>query len=127
MEELTAGVRELHQRVGHLDDLLRERDVTTDLSEKLSAAAHDVAEQNTRRIRLLWIVGTVVALLWTPMTAWGAMWMHERVRNTCLPSVLLVEYVGGDREPNLDRNEPWYCGIFPGTNHPREDRHVPSE
>lgn len=125
MREFSEGVRELHERVEALDGLLHERTAVADLSERRADAAHAVSERNTHRIRLLWIAGVVVAFLWTPMTAYAAVWVHERVRNTCLPSVLLVEYVNGE-DVRLDGPEPWYCGIFPGTRHPEEDRRGPA-
>lgn len=115
MEELTQGIRELHTRVGDLDALLRERSMVTDLSERRADAAHEqatvaqhAAQLNSRRIRVLWICGLFVALLWTPLTAYGAVWVHERIRNNCYPGAL---YVAGP-PPSV---EAWYCGIFPGT------------
>lgn len=118
MEKLTADVRALHDQVRRLDSLLHQAGTVTDLADKRADAAHDQAERNNRRIRRLFAAGLVAAFLWTPATAYFAMWMHERVRNTCLPSSLLVDYVNGDRTPDLTRDEPWYCDLFPGTGHP---------
>lgn len=126
MEELTQGVRELHARVGHLDDLLHERTVIADLADRRADAAHDAAERNLGRIKRLWAAGMAVAFLWTPMTAYSAVWMHERVRNTCLPDVLLVQVLDGNKNPSLD-HEPWYCGMFPGTGRPQKDRYGPAD
>jgi hypothetical protein len=111
MEELSAGIRDLHDRVRHLDEQLRERGETHDLHERLGAAAMEVAELTRSRIRWLWAAGMMVALLWTPATAYGAVWFHELVRNTCYPAVVLEH-----RHP---AEQPWYCSIFPGTHHGR--------
>lgn len=111
MEEFDAGVRELHERVGRLDDLLRQAGTVTDLADRRSDAAHEQAEKNHRRIRRLWIAGLIVAFLWTPTTAYSAVWLHERVRNHCYPGVVYAE-------PARPGGEPWYCGAFPGTGRP---------
>lgn len=125
MEELTRGVQDLHKRVEDLDTLLHQRTIVADLRERRADAAHEVAEQNVTRIKHLWIAGLIVAFLWTPITAYGAVWVHERVRNTCLPDVLLVQLLDGNKHPSI-AHEPWYCGIFPDTGQPQEDRYGPA-
>ncbi len=114
MEDFAEGVRALHQRVAQLDSLLQERSVVTDLADRRADAAADLAERNTGRINRLFVAGLLVALLWTPATAYGAVWLHERVRNHCYPGVV---YEAG----NPPAAEPWYCGAFPGTG--RDDGH----
>lgn len=125
MEELTRGIQDLHQRVEDLDTLLHQRTLVADLRERRVEAAHEVAEHNTVRIKRLWAAGLAVAFLWTPVTAYGAVWMHERVRNTCLPDVLLVQVLDGNKNPSV-ASEPWYCGMFPGTGRPQKDRYGPT-
>jgi hypothetical protein len=120
MKELTEGVRALHQRVEQLDEQLHEHRGLADLREKLGAAAIAQAENTRALLRKMIVVQIVGLVLWTPVVAYGAVWMHERVRNTCLPTVLLVDYLNGDEHP-VPGVEPWYCGIFPGTNHPLRD------
>lgn len=115
MEELTAGIRDLHDRVKHLDDQLRERGEATDLHERLGAAAMQVAERTRAGMRWLWIVGTLVALVWSPLVAYGAVWSHEKIRNDCYP--VAVWDVAPPPGP-LRRPEPWWCHAFPGTDHP---------
>lgn len=112
MEELSEGVRELHQRVEALGELLHRTGEATDFSDRRADAAHDVAERNSFRIRRLFVAGLIVAFGWTPFTAYGAVWVHERVRNTCYPGVVHVE-----GHPTAGE-APWYCGIFPGTGRP---------
>ena len=107
-EELSRGVHDLHERVEQLDDLLRSRVSTADLRERRADAAHQRAEENSHRIRRLWLAGLAVALLWTPSTAYGAVWMHERIRNHCYPGVMFT----AENPPAV---EAWYCNIFPGT------------
>lgn len=114
MEELSAGIRDLHDRVKSLDDQLRERSVATDLHERLGAAALEAAETTRTRIRRLWICGMLVALVWSPFVAYSSVWLHERVRNYCYPSA-----VWSAPPPTAAQDEPWYCSAFPGTGHHR--------
>lgn len=105
----------LMRRLDGIDELFSRQEQERDFSERLGAAALDMAEgakvtaagvaRLTHRIATVLAVGL---LLWTPVVAYGAVWMHERVRNTCYPL--------GVAQGQAD--EPWYCGIFPGTNHP---------
>lgn len=118
MEDFEEGVRALHQRVGELDALLQQRSLVADLADRRADAAHDEAEtahreaaRNSRRIRRLFTAGVAVALLWTPLTAYGAVWTHELVRNNCYPGVIYDE-------PARPGGEPWFCHIFPGTDRP---------
>jgi hypothetical protein len=111
MEQLTQGVRDLHQRVSRLDELLQEHRGTANLQERLSAAAHDTAEATRRLVRRLLVLMAVGLLLWTPVVAYGAVWVHEKIRNNCYPGVMLVL--------NPPVEEPWYCTLFPGTDHPQ--------
>lgn len=117
MEELSAGVRDLHERVGRLDELLQADRVVEDLREKRADAAHDVAERTSRRVRLMLVAGVLVAFGWTPLTAYGAVWVHELVRNNCYASVEFAD------QPPAPADEPWYCGAFPGTD--RHGAHTP--
>ncbi len=114
MEEFTEGVRDLHQQVRRLDTLLHERTTVADLSERRADAAHATAEETRRRLRWLLVAGLFVALVWTPVTAYGAVWTHEKVRNNCYPTVAFEP----DPVPIPASGEPWYCGMFPGTDHP---------
>lgn len=113
-DEFETGVRDLHEKVGRLDELLNQRTIVTDLADRRADAAHAVAEEATKKIRRVIVACALVAFLWTPLTAYGAVWMHERVRNHCYPGVTYQA-----ETPPAD--EPWYCGAFPGTG--RHDNH----
>jgi hypothetical protein len=113
MDDFTAGVRELHQRVGDLDNLLRADAIARDLSEKLGDAAAAKAERAQNLMRRVLTVLTVGLLLWTPVVAYGAVWLHEKVRNNCYPVVAF----DATPVPRPAEGEPWYCGLFPGTDH----------
>lgn len=113
MEELEAGVRSLHEQVRNLDDLLREGQVERDLSERLTAAASQQAEEASRLavlthglVRTMVVVVALGLLVWTPFVAYGAVWFHELVRNQCYSYGAILRH---------DGDAPWYCGIFPGT------------
>ncbi len=114
MQPFGEGVRDLHERVARLDELLTVQVRADVFREKRADAAVDRAEKNTVKIRQLWTAGLLVTLLWTPTTAYGAVWMHEKIRNNCYPGAIHIEGPppGG---------EAWYCGIFPGTD--RLDAH----
>lgn len=109
--------RQMMRRLDDIDDLFSRQEQERDYSEKLGAAAWAEAEgakvtatsvqRLTQRIAKVLAVGL---LLYTPLIAYGAVWMHERVRNDCYPVASPV-------------TEPWFCGLFPGTNHP----HHPGE
>jgi len=113
MEELAAGIRDLHSKVQHLDEMLREDQAVRDMHERLGAAVAASAEEATRIaaaahgvVKRIFLAITVAMAVWTPFVAYGAVWAHELVRNTCYNGVTLVE-------PNHNH---WYCNIFPGTN-----------
>lgn len=111
MEELTAGVRALHDRVEKLDDLLHEHRDTADLREKLGAAAMRHADNTRALLRRVAILLAAGLLIWTPVVAYAAVWAHEKVRNNCYPVLWLEE------PASSHVHEPWYCGLFPGTDH----------
>lgn len=113
MEELAAGIRELHERVASLDSLLKIDARARDLSERMGVAASVQAEEASRLARVahdlsrrMTVVVAFALVIWTPVVAYGAVWFHELVRNTCYQSATQVD-------------EAWYCGIFPGTGHHR--------
>jgi hypothetical protein len=114
MQEFDAGVRDLHERVERLDGLLHERTTIADLTDKRADAAHATAEDTRRRQR--WIVAVIAAgmLVWSPTVAYAAVYGHELVRNNCYPGVALMEPPGGWL-PAYAVDQPWYCGLFPGT------------
>jgi len=109
-----ADVQALLGRLDGIDELFAEERASRNLQEKLADAAADIAEKATDEVaetrRLLRTVIAVVAvglLVWTPIVAYGAVWFHELVRNTCYPVAELAE----DRPVD----EAWYCDLFPGT------------
>lgn len=115
MQELEAGIRELHERVASLDTLLREDRETRDLHEKLGAAtasqaeeAVDLARMVQAFVRKVFIIVTVAMLTWTPFIGYGSVWVHEKMRNNCYPGNQLTE-------PGSPSRDPWYCTLFPGT------------
>lgn len=114
MEELSAGIRDLHDRVKHLDAALREHQGTTDLREKLGAAAHEEAKRTAGQLRKIALIVAAGLLIWSPAVAYGAVWGHEAVRNNCYPTWAVREQGPPVVVPVQD--EPWFCSLFPGTN-----------
>jgi len=112
-EQLHEGVRDLHDRVTRLSDSLQADRVARDLSERLAGAADETAERTRSRLHHVAVVLALGLLLWTPLTAYGAVWLHEKVRNNCYP---LAAYGQPAAPPPAE--EEWYCGLFPGTDHP---------
>jgi len=115
-------IRELMDRLDVVDSLFTEDRLARDLAERLADAAADAAEDaaetahtNRRLLTGIAAVLTTGLLLWTPVVAYGAVWGHERVRNTCYPAA------GAQQETVEDPY--WYCGIFPGTGRPDPARH----
>lgn len=116
-ERYIPQVQELLARLEKIDALFESASIRRDFSEKLNAAAvHTANEANERsevlvnafrRVRLMIAIGL---LLWTPFVAYGAVWMHEKIRNNCY----VVTY-NNTHPTNIDG--AWYCNLFPGTDH----------
>lgn len=117
MDELHEGVRDLHERVARLSDSLQADRVARDLSERLAGAADETAERTRSRLHHVAVVLALGLLLWTPLTAYGAVWLHEKVRNNCYPAAVYDVLI-----PPTPVEEQWYCGLFPGTDHPMPPR-----
>lgn len=107
-------IGELNGRLDSIDSEFADEQTRRDLSEKLGAAAVTVAEDAKRtakramgNLRTIVAVVAVGLVIYTPLIAYGAIWLHERVRNTCYPADVLVRAA-----PQPDH---WYCEIFPGT------------
>lgn len=122
-ESQVEEVRVLLERLDSIDNLFARERRERDLAEKLAAAADAHADRAVAAVRetrrILRTVVAVVALglvLWTPFVAYGAVWVHERVRNSCYPA--LAELI----HATPTSADPWYCGLFPGTGRPD---HVP--
>lgn len=118
MRELEAGIRDLHERVSLLGDLLSEDQIQRDLHERLAESTVKTAEEAGRlaklahdMVRRTFLIVTVALVTWTPFLTYGAVWVHELVRNTCYNGVTLVE----------SDEDAWYCSIFPGTGRHRGD------
>lgn len=116
MEELSQGIRELHQRVTELDELMQVDARARDLSERMGLAATVAAEEAARlavvahdMVKKIIVIVAIGLVVWTPFVGYGAIWFHEMVRNHCYsPTTMHVPSASMD---------PWYCGIFPGTGH----------
>lgn len=116
-QQYVRDARAMLERLDRIDRIFREERATRDLHERLAEGAAREAEtaQETARhsvalLRYVMVVVAVGLLFWTPVVAYGAVWFHEKVRNTCYPFVQVTEPF-----PAL-YNEPFYCGMFPGTN-----------
>ena len=113
-DALVRGARELHGELDLVDGALAELFATRDVHEKLvhgaAAVAEDAASQVRGRFRTYLLALVLVACVWSPTVAYGAVALHQAVVVHC-PSPLA---------PARDVPGAWYCAAFPYT-HDRED------
>jgi hypothetical protein len=111
-DALIRGARDAHRELDGVDDALAELFTTRDLHERLVSGTAAVVETTAADARQRWgrmrVAMVVLALLWTPTTAYAAVWTHEVVRNTCYGA-------GLPGELPVPLQDHWYCGMFPGT------------